>query len=156
MMLTSVVFILLSVVLDAAAARFARRLGPVMRYAFFFVICGLSLLVLLICQERPFWAPVLLYGLLGELYVFLFTLVANSVSMGIVMRLRYGAISETEIYEYYDPNAMVLRRLEHLQNAKLIHPALGGWTLSSRGRALILVFERLRSFFRRPLRGGGG
>lgn len=109
---------------------------------------GIGLLAVLIRLDAApshVAAAALCYGLGIELYVFLFTLIANSVTLGLAMRLGPGGGVT------YDTAAMVERRLEQLRGAGLLEAdGAGGWRATAKGERLVATFDRLRRFFRHP------
>lgn len=94
------------------------------------------------------WAALIFYAFGCELYIFLFTMVSSSVSASLLLTLRGGALNQGEINERYDDAAMVDRRVEKLLTNGLLRPESAGYALTSRGRSVLAVFERLRGFFR--------
>ncbi|MFC3227190.1 hypothetical protein ACFOGJ_08120 [Marinibaculum pumilum] len=92
----------------------------------------------------------LAYGLLCELYLFLFTLAANSVTLGILRRLTDGPLDETQIAKDYDTAAMVDRRLDQLVAGGLLQREDDRYRPTAQGARTARSFARLRRLFRHP------
>lgn len=95
----------------------------------------------------PGIAAILLYALLCELYIFLFTLVISSVSATVFIMLRRGPVQASALACAYDPQEMVNLRLEGLLRTKFIERASGRFTVTGRGKRLHCIFTGLRQFF---------
>ena len=101
------------------------------------------------------WTPqsaltaLLVYVFLCELYLFLFTLAASSVSASLLLSLAVVSEStESEIDRTYSSQHMVAVRLGRLERAAFLERRPeGGYVLTSRGRAAMRLFKVLRSFF---------
>jgi hypothetical protein len=84
------------------------------------------------------------FGLLAELYLFLFTLVENSVAVSILMRLRRDQeLSFEEVAQSYRVEDMVERRVTRMHAGGLLSVADGCYHLTAKGRGLIRTFEWL-------------
>ena len=118
--------------------------------SFFLVGCAYGLVLLLwhAFAETFNVAPILLYALSCELYIFVFTLAANSVSLGIAVRLLEGPAPISELFVSYSTDEMVERRLMHLEAAGLILRSNAGWKITSKGSTLVRAFRILRMTFR--------
>ena len=98
-------------------------------------------------------AVVLTYVFACELYVFLFTLVGNSVSFGLMAQLAQHPLQPADIAKFYRAQTMVERRFEQLERANLIVRDGAGFRLTVRAKRIIRAFSVLRSVFRRPHAG---
>jgi hypothetical protein len=142
-----------SVVAHALAMRFVRRTGAV---AGFVAIGGVIGVVLIgYCGHSYGWTPatlaaILSYAFFCELYIFLFTLVGNSVSFGLMAKLANRPLTASEIAAFYRTEAMVARRLEQLERSNFVASSPAGPTLTPRGGRVVHLFSLLRSVFRRP------
>jgi hypothetical protein len=146
-----------SVLIHAVALRLFERTGAVTA----FVVIGGAIGALLFgyCGLRYEFAPttitaVLTYAFVCELYIFLFTFVGNSVSFALMAKLDGCPLKPAEIAGFYRTEAMVERRFEQLELAKLIVRGQAGWRLTARGKRIVQVFSFLRSAFCRPYPGG--
>jgi hypothetical protein len=81
------------------------------------------------------------YAFLCELYVFLFTLVANSVAVSLLMSISAGCGTPEAVELAYRPDTMVRRRLGQLERSGLIDNTGGRLTLTAAGRRLIRTFD---------------
>jgi hypothetical protein len=95
-------------------------------------------------------AATLTYAFACELYIFLFTLVANSVSFGLLTRLAGQPLKAAEIARFYRADAMIGRRFEQLERGNLIAAGPAGHRLTRRGEGVVRMFSRLHALFRRP------
>ena len=100
-------------------------------------------------SEQPLVAA-LAYGLLCELYLFLFTLAANSVTLGILSRLSDGPLDEARIAKDYDTAAMVDRRLDQLVDGGLLQRDGDSYRPTPQGARTARSFAALRRLFRHP------
>jgi hypothetical protein len=142
-----------SVLVHSAAMRFIERAGAVAA----FVAIGGAVGVVLIgyCAGRDGLTPATLaatltYAFACELYIFLFTLVGNSVSFGLLTRLARQSLKAADIAGFYRAEAMIARRFEQLERGNLITAGPGGVRLTRRGERLVKIFSRLHAMFRRP------
>lgn len=100
-------------------------------------------------------AAILVYLAFCETYIFLFTLVANSVSISILMRLKSNPTTADKLMESYSTQAMVERRIDQLRAANFLTESAGQVRLLPRGEILAQVFVIARNLFRHPpLRDG--
>jgi DNA-binding HxlR family transcriptional regulator len=144
---TSIAFFV-AVITHGVLSHLAPRGSAVKRFFLIGALVGLLLIAsFAVGNARPYGA-VLAYALLCELYVFLFTLVANSVSLNIAMRLlQEGPMRANRITEIYSLDDMLERRLEQLVNAKLITRGSDGWRVTADGARIALVFNFMRAVF---------
>jgi hypothetical protein len=91
---------------------------------------------------------VVVYAFACELYVFLFTLVASSVSASLLMALAAGALTPQEIGALCDEAGMVQMRLERLVDGGLLRVAPAGYAPTRAARVMLAGFRMLRRFFR--------
>jgi hypothetical protein len=92
-------------------------------------------------------AALLIYALACELYIFVFTLVASSVSVAVVLALDREPLSEDALEHRYSGHAMVEARVGGLITAGCLERRDGLCVVTRRGRTLALIFERLRRVF---------
>lgn len=92
-------------------------------------------------------AAVLLYAFGCELYIFLFTLVSNSVSVGLLLALRAGTMSVDELEQRYSSSYMVTSRLQKLTTNGFLRRDGDAYLLTAKARALLARFRTLRGFF---------
>jgi DNA-binding HxlR family transcriptional regulator len=112
---------------------------------------GLSLVLTLVTLNGfglSTWAGLLSYAFICELYIFLFTLVGSSVSASLLIRMRRGNISIAEIDRIYSSHSMVEERLETLKKHAFITRSPDGWTLTGKGKRVLVLFRTLRRIFR--------
>ena len=114
---------------------------------------GLALgahLVVLGGDSLALLAALLTYAFLCELYLFLFTMVASSISARLLLLLRQRDLTADEIKSLYDPAGMVDCRLERLLVAGLLKQEACSYRVSGRGRRLAALFLALKRFFGHP------
>jgi hypothetical protein len=146
-----------SVLVHAVALRLARGVGAVAGFVLIGGAVGIALVGLSFAVfgfTPAFGATVLSYAFLCELYIFLFTLVANSVSFALMTRLARQPLQPAQIAEFYRTEAMLSRRYQQLEQAGYIVAEQGGFALTPQGRMVVSVFSFLRALFRRPHPGG--
>ena len=142
-----------SVLLHAIAMRFIERAGAV---AAFVAIGGFVGAVLIAYGAASYGltavtlAATLSYAFVCELYIFLFTLVGNSVSFGILTKLAKRPLTPADIAASYRTDAMIARRFEQLELGNLITSGPAGLTLTRRGEGLVRIFSLLHAMFGRP------
>lgn len=83
-----------------------------------------------------------------ELYIFLFTLVTNSVSASLLLTIRTGDLTQGEIDRLYSNSSMVSRRIDGLVMAGLLERSSPGYRVTGRGQMLLAVSRELRRLFR--------
>lgn len=93
-------------------------------------------------------AALVVYAFACELYVFLFTLVASSVSASLLMALASGGLTRREISALCDEEGMVRMRLERLVRGGLLRAAPAGYAPTRAARVMLAGFRMLRRFFR--------
>jgi hypothetical protein len=145
-----------SVLVHAAAMRRAERAGAVATFVAIAGVVGAALAgycVLAYGLHPATFAAILGYVFACELYIFLFTLVGNSVSFGLMARLAKRPLEPAEIAEFYRAEAMIERRLDQLERADFIVADRAGFGLTARGRRLANVSVLLRAIFRRTESG---
>ncbi|MEQ8345859.1 MAG: hypothetical protein RIB84_22035 [Sneathiellaceae bacterium] len=140
-----------AVAAHALACRLRSGGSAVLRYIAVGMPIGLALLVLLALRHgwsADLLAGALLYALLSELYLFLFTLAANSVGLGILRRLARAPLTEAQVAADYDSAAMVARRLDQLVAGGLLQQDEAAYRPTERGARTARSFARLRRLFR--------
>jgi hypothetical protein len=120
-----------------------------------FLIAGTASGLLLVGQQT--WragviietvAAVLAYAFACELYLFLFTLAGSSVSVGVLLALRRGGLTRSEVDVLCDSSEMVDVRIARLMAARLITASGAGLVITSRGRRLLKLFALLAGIFK--------
>jgi hypothetical protein len=142
-----------SVLVHAVAVRLFDRAGGVAAFVAIGVVVGAALIGY--CAGRygltaATLAATLTYAFVCELYIFLFTLVGNSVSFGLLTRLARQPLKAAEIAGYYRAEAMIGRRFEQLERVGLIAAGPAGFRLTRRGKGVVRISLRLHVVFRRP------
>jgi hypothetical protein len=140
----------LTVLLHAAFARMGGSLTIVLSFLCIgvpvaLVIGVFSLWLFGISDESI--AALLVYAVLCETYIFLFTLAANGVSVSLLMRLRARPMTEEELMQSYSTRAMVDRRIDQLRAGGFLMENDGQIHLLERGKVLVREFGAARSFF---------
>jgi ABC-type transport system involved in multi-copper enzyme maturation permease subunit len=139
----------------AAIISFALLLGApkrgrsVSRFLLIGTIVGILLIVTLAFAfgySFDMIAAVLIYGFLCELFIFLFTLVGTSISVGTLLQLHRGLPYKAA--PAVDLRSAVERRLEMMENAGLIRVFESGYQITAKGRTFLIPARRLRRFFR--------
>jgi hypothetical protein len=140
----------LAVLLHGLAMRVPVGLDSVRR----FLLIGMPLGVVLAAVSLACFGPtipgaaaVLLYALMCELYIFLFTLVLSSVSATMLIMLRRGPVQATALASVYDPREMVNLRLDRLLKNGIVERASGRLSVTGKGELLHRIFRGLRKFF---------
>lgn len=136
----------------AVHALLARLPGgnPITKFLLAGGTCGLALAAHLLLTGGPLLAvasAVAIYAFACELYLFLFTMVASSISARLLLILRQRPLKTAEIQDLYEPRGMVERRLERLVAAGLLHRETGGYRVTERGRRLASRFLAVKGFF---------
>ncbi len=97
-------------------------------------------------------ASMLVYALLGELYIFAFTLVSSSVSASLLVTLLGGRLSAEAIERRYSPTYMVDSRLAKLEDNGFLARGADGFATTPKAARTMALFGRLRRLFRHPER----
>ena len=140
----------LAVLLHGLAMRAPLRLDSVRRFLLIGVPVGVALVTISLARFGPTIpgiAAVLLYALLCELYIFLFTLVLSSVSATMLIKLRRGPVQACALACVYEPREMVWLRLDRLLMNGFIEEASDRLSMTAKGERLHHVFTGLRGFF---------
>jgi hypothetical protein len=143
---------LAAVVLHAVVVRLSLRGDAVTKFVAAGGVAGVGLLALLLLLDAPALiavAAVVAFAFTCELYIFLFTLVGQSVSVRILLELRAGELRREEIDALYDPRDMVQGRIARMRATGLLEP--GGFRVTPRGQRLVRIFLGLKRFFGHPL-----
>jgi hypothetical protein len=148
-----------SVLLHAVAVRLIERAGAVAAFVAIAAVTGLTLIAY--CAESYGLTPATLaatlsYGFACEFYIFLFTLVGNSVSFGLLTKLARHPLEAAEIAAFNRAEAMVARRLEQLERANLVTAGPAGFRLTTRSERVVRIFSFLHVLFGRPNRWVSG
>jgi hypothetical protein len=144
-----------SVLVHAVVVRLIGRAGAVPAFVAIGGAIGAALIAY--CARRygltpPSLAATLTYAFACELYMFLFTLVGNSVSFGLLTQLARRPLTSTDIAGFYRTEAMIGRRFEQLEGSDLITAGPAGFTLTTRGKSVVRIFSLLHGAFGRPNR----
>jgi len=144
-----------SVLVHAMAVRLAGRARPVPAFVLIGGAIGVALIVL--CARSygltpPTLAATLTYAFACELYIFLFTLVGNSVSFGLLTKLASHPLKADEIAGFYRAEAMIARRFEQLVGSDLITTSPAGFKLTTRGKRVVRIFSLLQAVLGRSNR----
>ncbi|MBY0527544.1 MAG: hypothetical protein K2R98_29375 [Gemmataceae bacterium] len=147
-----VAYLAAAIVGHAIAMRLSGRGDSVTRFAMVggFIGLGLSVHALFFDSLPCGGAALVVYAFACELYVFLFTLVGTSVSVGILLKLANGPHSRSEIAALYDAPSMVRGRVERMRAVGLL--GKDGFP-SSQGKRLVALFLTLKRIFRHPIPG---
>jgi hypothetical protein len=132
-----------AVFIHAIVVRLVRRGTAVALFVVTGALVGAIWLAIVAARETralPLIAAVLLFAFLCELYIFTFTLVANSVAVSLLLTVRAGCVSAAALEQMYRPEAMVQRRLDQLERAALLRRSGGSLTLTAAGLRLISTF----------------
>jgi hypothetical protein len=154
-LLASVAAFATSVLVHSVAMRFIERAGAVA--AFVAIGGGVGAALIGYCAGRygltaVTLAATLTYAFACELYIFLFTLVGNSVSFGLLTRLVRQPLKAADIAGFYRAEAMIGRRFEQLERADLMSAGPAGFSLTARGERVVRIFSVLHALFGRPNR----
>jgi hypothetical protein len=164
-LILSAMALMTSVLIHAIAMRFVASAGAVAVFVAIGGTIGIALTGYCVASygltpATP--AAALTYSFLCELYIFLFTLVGNSVSFGLLTKLARHPLKRADIANFYRTEAMVGRRFEQLERGNLITAGSGGFRLTTRGERVVRIFSFVHALFRRPnqwasgkTRGGG-
>ncbi|TKS58084.1 MAG: hypothetical protein EWM73_03641 [Nitrospira sp.] len=140
----------LAVLLHGLAMRAPLQLDSVRRFMLIGVPLGVALVTVSLARFGPTLpgiAAILLYALLCELYIFLFTLVLSSVSATMLIMLRRGPVQASALASVYDPQEMVQLRLDRLLRNGFVARASGRFSVTEKGERLHRIFTGLRRFF---------
>jgi hypothetical protein len=109
---------------------------------------GLSILVVVMFGATDAAVgAILLYAVACELYIFLFTLVANGVAVSLLLRLSKRAMSSEDIDRAYNTRAMVERRVSQMIDAGLLLEKDELLVATFRGRRLAHLYQFGRRAF---------
>jgi hypothetical protein len=140
----------LAVAIHSVWARVQSSLSLVLRFLGTGAAIGIVHLVLSLVifgfTEKTISAA-LVYAVLCELYVFLFTLAANGVSIALMDRLVDGSADPGTLEAKYSEMSMVERRVGQLQTSGFLAEHNGRLQLLPKGRSLVRAFVLLRAFF---------
>src|SRR5262245_18853188 len=89
----------------------------------------------------------LLYALASELYLFVFTLSAHSVSARLLAVLGKGPRGALDLEHVCDPDRMVQERKTQMLQTGLLSRASSEYRVTDKGRRVLDTFERLHRFF---------
>jgi hypothetical protein len=148
-----------SVLVHAVAMRLLARAGAV---ALFVAIGGaIGAALIGYCARSygltpPTLAASLVYAFACELYIFLFTLVGNSVSFGLLTKLARQPLAPADIAAFYRTETMIARRFEQLERSDFITAGPAGFRLTPRGKRAVQTFSFLHAMFGRPNRWVSG
>jgi hypothetical protein len=150
-LVSAVVAFTAAVLLHAAVVRVACRTNRVLGFLAAGGVTALALVAweLAATTHRPLeiLTALAVYALACELYIFVFTLVASSVSVAVLLALDPSPLSEDAIGQRYSARSMVEARIDGLVSAGCLDVKDGQCVLTARGRTLVTTFERLRRLF---------
>ena len=90
-------------------------------------------------------ASVLVYAVLCELYIFVFTLAMASISANVLVRLKVKSLSVKDLSLIYDGNTMASRRVERLIDTELLaYDQDNILSLTAKGHKLAEIFVMAR------------
>lgn len=120
---------------------------------FLFVGCAIGIFIIwynfkVYGFNLEFFAVVLTYGFLCELYIFLFTFIASSISVSILTRLNAGENDFNVLSNNYSGKVMVANRIRRLEELSMLFTQDNALQISKKGECLVINFNRLRNFFR--------
>jgi hypothetical protein len=144
-----------SVLVHAMTVRLVRRAQPVSAFAIIGGAIGAVLIGLCALSyglTPPTLAATLTYAFACELYIFLFTLVGNSVSFGLLTKLASHPLKPDEIAGFYRAEAMIARRFEQLESSDLITTGPAGFELTTRGKRVVRISSLLQTVLGRSNR----
>jgi hypothetical protein len=94
------------------------------------------------------WAGVIAYAFACELWIFLFTFVTSSVSVGLLLSKLATSPGRGPASPSLASADMVSQRLQNLTEAGLLRQHAEGFSLTSGAHRLVAIHRRLRHFFR--------
>jgi hypothetical protein len=154
-LMLSVAAFVTSILVHAVAVRLVPRAGAVPAFVAVGGAIGVALIgycALSYGSAPPTLAATLVYAFACELYIFLFTLVGNSVSFGLLTKLASHPLRPDEIAAFYRAEAMITRRFEQLEGSDFITARANGVKLTARGKRVVWIFSLLHAVFGRPNR----
>ncbi len=143
-------FLALAIILHATSCRLPRSRNSVIRFLIVGSTVGvvlIAVLTLVYGLSPQLIAGVLIYAFLCELYIFLFTLAMSSISANLLLNLSYGSMTQQQIDHNYDSSLMLTKRVNRMVINGLIKDTGHEIRLTLRGRRLLQMLERLRTFF---------
>jgi hypothetical protein len=154
-LIPSVAAFVIGVFVHSAIMRIAAHARPVP--AFMAIGGAIWIMLIVYCVRRygltaPAIAAVLIYSFACELYIFLFTLVGNSVSFGLLARLADAPLKPDAIARFYRTEGMIARRFSQLESNDFIVGGPAGFTLTTRGKRVVHMFSLLHRVLGRPNR----
>lgn len=142
---------IIAVLLHALACRLPWGADRVTRFLITGGTLGIALLVTMTARygltALQTICAVLVYALLCELYIFLFTMTMSSISSNLLVRLAAGDLPAAEIDRSYDSRLMVTKRLDRLVATGFLRTSGERLELTTKGRRFVRVFGWLRGFF---------
>ena len=154
-LMLSVAAFVTSILVHAVAVRLVPRAGAVPAFVAVGGAIGVALIgycALSYGSAPPTLAATLVYAFACELYIFLFTLVGNSVSFGLLTKLASHPLRPDEIAAFYRAEAMITRSFEQLEGSDFITTRANGVKLTARGKRVVWIFSLLHAVFGRPNR----
>ena len=154
-LMLSVAAFVTSILVHAVAVRLVPRAGAVPAFVAVGGAIGVALIgycALSYGSAPPTLAATLVYAFACELYIFLFTLVGNSVSFGLLTKLASHPLRPDQIAAFYRAEAMITRRFEQLEGSDFITTRANGVKLTARGKRVVWIFSLLHAVFGRPNR----
>jgi hypothetical protein len=143
----------LSVGLHALVSRARQRANRVVSYAIVAFVVLLALAWAVFARyglDVQTWAALCLYALASELYVFLFTMIASSITARLLITLRTRDMLLQEIDSAFPTSGMVDDRMHNLlSNGFIRAEGPSTYALTRKGWLVVTAFRPLRNFFRR-------
>jgi hypothetical protein len=139
--------------------RLVRRGSFVVKYLLCGGVSGIALTGELLWRHGvalETWAALLLYACVSEFYLFVCALVTSSVSVSLLIALRRRSLARNEIDRLCSPATMVADRFDWLVANGFLERRHSGYRLTKRGQIVVVVFGRLRRFFRLERTVGSG
>ena len=96
-----------------------------------------------------FWAGVLCYAFLSELYLFLFTFTKSSVGVSILRGLEKGPMTESRLDAMLCPADMVENRLRVMVEAGFLEQENLNYQMTQKGRCLTACFQWMKAIFKK-------
>jgi len=142
---------ILAVVIHAVSCRLPGGRNSVVKFLCGGVVVGAGLAFLTFRSygfSPETVSALLVYGFACEVYTFLFTLAANSVSASLLVALLDRVLTQEDISSLYRTDSMVERRLKNLVHGGFLTLDSGAYRVTFRGICVVAFFGALRQAFR--------
>jgi hypothetical protein len=153
-LLTTMAALLSALLLHVVACR-VRPAAPVTMLLLVGALVGGLLTAALVVTATALetFAALVVFALGIESYLFLHGTAANSIGVGLLLRLAERELSLADVRTLYDTHGMVQRRLARLEDSGLIAAFGNGYRVTPKGRRLLALFLWFRKVFRHPGQG---